>query len=913
MTATGIYDDGSSQDLTDAVTWASSDPQVASVSATGLVMGGLVAGGTSVVSASLGATQGSTVVSVGGARLVSIAVAAVPPLPVARTAQFTAIGTFDDRSTEDLTSIVAWSSSDTSVATISSPGGLATGAAVGTTTIVATDRSVSPSVSSPGTLLTVNDAKLVSIEDTPASATISVSGTQQFTAVGTFSDHIKRPLAGSVTWSSSNTAAATISPRSGLATGVAAGSASITARDGDVTSPGASLTVSRATLRTISVTPLTATTLLDEPVGFKAIAFYSDLHEEDVTGSATWSSSDTSVATVVTGDAAPVGAGTTRIKAAVGGVSGFSPLTVSSSTVKSITISPSQSNDPGNPTSNPSLAVGDSGQFIAIATLQDGETLLDVTKSTHWTSSDPAVSIQTVGGSAPGLATAVSDRQGVRITATYKNAQPVSVFMDVGGAMLMSIAVYSTDNAIKNGGTLQYRAVGYYDDNTTRDLTTQVAWASTNTAAATVGTGGLVTGGAATGTFTVIYATYGTGADAVTGALNLQANPAAQNQTTIPMQIVNNTGYPDEAVYLTTYSPVSNGYYNAFTKDAMVAGMPAFFTAGPTSCGPQYSYPLASLTSVGAHTWQFDCPTGTWGTTSFNFSTGGPLVTGTIDNGKSPPNNYQAAAFSATPTVPFNLFEPDFLGTQLFCDISNVDQFSLPMHLQVSGTTTLAVGNHAFAREAEVNGLAVSPAFSSLAQRHNFTTIDALAGGKAGGLVDTSKLYASLDAAIDRGWTRYQGSSNALVDWQNANFTFKPAAGSANDINVTVKGDGPDYVVSFQKPTTAEVLQGVPPFSGTSSAGSLRLQAVIAACLQRGVFDTYTDWGDPSDQFGYPAKYYVTPPFNVYAELQHHSSIDQKNYAFSSDDEYKQDPSTGNFNIAGAKLTVTLHPVNRAR
>src|SRR5262249_34485264 len=53
------------------------------------------------------------------------------------TEQFTAIGTFSDHTTEDLTSQVTWSSSDGTLATIAA-NGLATGRAAGTATISAT-------------------------------------------------------------------------------------------------------------------------------------------------------------------------------------------------------------------------------------------------------------------------------------------------------------------------------------------------------------------------------------------------------------------------------------------------------------------------------------------------------------------------------------------------------------------------------------------------------------------------------------------------------------------------------------------------------------------------------------------------------------------------------------------------------
>jgi hypothetical protein len=73
---------------------------------------------------------------------------------------------------------------------------------------------------------------LLSIEVLPANPSIAVGATQQFTAIGTFSDATQADITTIVSWSSSDTGVATISnaPGSqGLATGVTAGVTTITA------------------------------------------------------------------------------------------------------------------------------------------------------------------------------------------------------------------------------------------------------------------------------------------------------------------------------------------------------------------------------------------------------------------------------------------------------------------------------------------------------------------------------------------------------------------------------------------------------------------------------------------------------------------------------------------------------------
>ncbi|MGA2160531.1 MAG: Ig-like domain-containing protein, partial [Dehalococcoidia bacterium] len=121
------------------------------------------------------------------------------------TQQLTVTGTFSDGTTHDITTQVTWSSSNPAAATISTSG-LATAVAAGTTTITATSGTVSGS-----TILTVGSATLSSIAVTPANPNVTGGATQQFTATGTFSDGTTQDITSSVTWTSSNPAAATIS------------------------------------------------------------------------------------------------------------------------------------------------------------------------------------------------------------------------------------------------------------------------------------------------------------------------------------------------------------------------------------------------------------------------------------------------------------------------------------------------------------------------------------------------------------------------------------------------------------------------------------------------------------------------------------------------------------------------------
>ena len=232
--ATGTFSDGSTQDISADVTWATSNASVASIGAqTGLAVG--QGPGTTQITATLGSVVSPAVPLTGtSATLQSIAVTpATASIARNGTQQFIATGTFSDGSTQNVTSSTTWTSSSNSVATIGVGSGLTRGLSAGSTTITAT----LGSSSSPAATLTVTSATLKSIAVTPASATIANGTSVRFTAMGTYSDSSTQNVTSSVAWSSSRTAVATIGASTGLATGATTGMTSITASQGGAGSP----------------------------------------------------------------------------------------------------------------------------------------------------------------------------------------------------------------------------------------------------------------------------------------------------------------------------------------------------------------------------------------------------------------------------------------------------------------------------------------------------------------------------------------------------------------------------------------------------------------------------------------------------------------------------------------------------
>jgi uncharacterized protein YjdB len=236
--AMGAYSDGTSRDISNTVTWSSGAIAVATVVSPGIATGGSV--GTATITATSGAKSGSATLTVTAATLSSIAVTpAAASVPIGGTQAFVAKGSYSDGSIVDITTIATWTSNNPAAAVL--PTGVATGLSGGIATITATSGGKSGS----GTLTVLPaGVTLSSIAVTPAAASVAIGGTQAFVAKGTYSDGSIVDITAIATWTSSNLPAATVLP-SGVATGLSAGIATITATSGAKSGSG-TLTVTAA-------------------------------------------------------------------------------------------------------------------------------------------------------------------------------------------------------------------------------------------------------------------------------------------------------------------------------------------------------------------------------------------------------------------------------------------------------------------------------------------------------------------------------------------------------------------------------------------------------------------------------------------------------------------------------------------
>jgi hypothetical protein len=309
-----------------------------------------------------------------GASLTSIQV--VPgdqSLPVGLLYQYRALGTYSDGYVEDLTNVVAWSSTNAGVATLSNLAGTRGRLRCqgpGTATVRARLNGLLGTAS-----LTVSSARAIFIRvESGPSDPLPVGLTRQFLAIGVYDDGSEHDVTLTANWGSSNTTLATVSNQAnkGLATALSPGALQVRARL-DSLLGAAPLQVVRAVLVSIQVSP-TEPTLPDGVVRpFTATGHYSDGSTVDLTSSSIWTSSLPGKVRVsntrpTKGLVTARSPGQSTIRASVGSINGSTLVTVTSElAMELISVSSSgQQQNASSPSGYPP-ALSHDGQKVAFS------------------------------------------------------------------------------------------------------------------------------------------------------------------------------------------------------------------------------------------------------------------------------------------------------------------------------------------------------------------------------------------------------------------------------------------------------------------------------------------------------------------------------------------------------------------
>jgi hypothetical protein len=492
FTATGAYSDGNNVDISPDVTWFSGDTARLTINNTGLATATATAtSGTVSISASFDNITGSVSVNVSDVELSGISInPATATVPVGRSQQFIATGSYSDGATENISSTATWASADPSAVAIDSIGNASAIKVSNNIAITASSGEFSASAQ-----MTVSNAALETMEVTPPNATIPNGGNQQYTATGIYTDNSRVDLTSTATWQSTDRSIANISnvaDNQGSALGRAAGSVDISATL-DSISGKAVLTVTDAVLRNIQVTPSGEDLANGFQREFTATGFYSDGSSKVISESLNWDSSDGAVATasnvagekgVVTADATNTGA--VSIRAASNNISGFASLNITNAILDSINLGSDKSIPLDPDTRLP---------FVAEGTFNDATTL-DISKQVTWASADEDIASISNQDGKQGQTTPVGIGS-TDITATRTLAITGTVQLTITAATLEQISVTPQTTSVAAGRTQQYTATGSYSDNTTGTITDDVIW-STDDQRVTISNANLTKGEATT-------------------------------------------------------------------------------------------------------------------------------------------------------------------------------------------------------------------------------------------------------------------------------------------------------------------------------------------------------------------------------------------------------------------------------
>ncbi len=468
-----IYADSTTQDVTNDVVWSSLDVAKATIDAKSGLASSL-ADGNVTISAKFGSTDANATLVILSAGADALEIKPNPiELPINATQQYSATLILDDNNTIDVTHDVDWASTSGDISSIT-PEALLTAHKEGENDVFALLSYAGQYIYS-NAKVTVLPATLKTIDVTPKELSVPVGAYGNYFAVGTYSDGSTRNITDQVAWSVGDTTIGYMDAN-GLATALSSGTTEVKAtlegKSGSTT-----VTVTPATLESISVIPATETLPTHIKLQYSAYGHYSDNTVVELTDVVSWSVDE------VTGkanfDVSKKGLLTTLER---GNVKPTATFEGQSAHATLVIIEPFQLKYAKLTPHESTVPVGTNANFTLIVTydIGSGKTLdVDVTRQSTWKSSLPeAVSVDAQGYA---KALAVTSYDDAVISARFSGVSYTAT-VEVSDAVLVSIVVTPPYVALAVGASQHYTAEGTYSDNSVHNITDTVVWSLENSA-----------------------------------------------------------------------------------------------------------------------------------------------------------------------------------------------------------------------------------------------------------------------------------------------------------------------------------------------------------------------------------------------------------------------------------------------
>ena len=332
--------------------------------------------------------------------------------------------------------------------------------------------------------VTVDPGVLSNVSLSPATASVAVTATRQFT--GNASDGCGNPLVSTITYATTIPGANVNTSglfTAGTTPGTFNGGVTASASEGAINrSAAANVTVTGGAVASVTLMPSNATLATGATTNFMAVAL--DSLGNMVAGTPTWSvvaggGSITSTGTFTAGTTA--GTFTNTVRATISGVSGFATVTVQPGAVTRVTVSPGAV----------TLAPSGTTTFTAQGFDANNNT---VTAAVTWSASSTAGTINQGGVFTAGT---MSGNYPAAVTATI-NGVSGTANVTINAGALAQLTVTPSVATTQAGGTVGFTASGR--DGNGNTVAVMPTW-SVVAGGGTISAAGVFTAGTGTGTF----------------------------------------------------------------------------------------------------------------------------------------------------------------------------------------------------------------------------------------------------------------------------------------------------------------------------------------------------------------------------------------------------------------------------